>query len=166
MRDDDARRQSLAELHERRKQVIRLHKKQYGVMQIVELDRPELAGGADRHRSLRGRRRCRAQTERTRQEKRRGPETLNRARGPYSKTDRRKAARAVENGVRAVDPRRCGPADRKGVQDRLIGPRRRQISEALGLHAPEPIRRAYERSPEAVKTWLEKDYPAIAERAK
>ena len=37
MRDDDARRQSLAELHERRKQVIRLHKKQYGVMQIVEL---------------------------------------------------------------------------------------------------------------------------------
>ena len=36
MRDDDAR-QSLAELHERRKQVIRLHKKQYGVMQIVEL---------------------------------------------------------------------------------------------------------------------------------
>ena len=37
MRDDDARRQSLAELHERRKQAIRLHKKQYGVMQIVEL---------------------------------------------------------------------------------------------------------------------------------
>lgn len=37
MRDDDARIQSLAELHERRKQVIRLHKKQYGVMQIVEL---------------------------------------------------------------------------------------------------------------------------------
>jgi hypothetical protein len=33
MRDDDARRQSLAELHERRKQVIRLHKKQHGVMQ-------------------------------------------------------------------------------------------------------------------------------------
>ena len=37
MRENDARTQSLAELHERRKQVIRLHKKQYGVMQIVEL---------------------------------------------------------------------------------------------------------------------------------
>ena len=37
MRDDDARRQGLAELHERRKQVIRLHEKQCGVMQIVKL---------------------------------------------------------------------------------------------------------------------------------
>jgi hypothetical protein len=37
MRDNDARRQGLAELHERRKQAIRLHEKQYGVMQIVEL---------------------------------------------------------------------------------------------------------------------------------
>jgi transposase len=37
MRENDARIQSLAELHERRKQVIRLHKKQYGAMQIVEL---------------------------------------------------------------------------------------------------------------------------------
>ena len=37
MSDNDARNQSLAELHERRKQVIRLHKRQYGVMQIVEL---------------------------------------------------------------------------------------------------------------------------------
>ena len=37
MSEDDARTQSVAELHERRKQVIRLHKKQYGVMQIVEL---------------------------------------------------------------------------------------------------------------------------------
>ena len=37
MSDNDARNQSLAELHERRKQVVRLHKKQYGVMQIVEL---------------------------------------------------------------------------------------------------------------------------------
>jgi hypothetical protein len=35
--DRDARTKSLAELHERRKQVIRLHKRQYGVMQIVEL---------------------------------------------------------------------------------------------------------------------------------
>ena len=37
MSDNDARNQSLAELHERRKQVIRLHKRKFGVMQIVEL---------------------------------------------------------------------------------------------------------------------------------
>ena len=34
---NDTRTQSLAEVHERRKQVIRLQKKQYGAMQIVEL---------------------------------------------------------------------------------------------------------------------------------
>jgi hypothetical protein len=91
MRDDDARRQSLAELHERRKQVIRLHKKQYDVMQIVELtglswpavrtaiDLYE-AGGAP---ALKPKERGRKSGE--------GPETLSRARGPYSKTDRRKA---------------------------------------------------------------------------
>ena len=37
MSDNDARNQSLTELHERRKQVIRLHKRKFGVMQIVEL---------------------------------------------------------------------------------------------------------------------------------
>jgi transposase len=35
-----------------------------------------------------------------------------------------------------------------------------------GFTPQKPIRRAYERSPEAVKAWLEQDYPAIAERAK
>ena len=35
MSDQDARRQTLKELHARRKHVIRLHKKKYGVMQIV-----------------------------------------------------------------------------------------------------------------------------------
>jgi hypothetical protein len=34
---EDARHQSLDRLHERRKQVIRLHRQEYGVMQIVEL---------------------------------------------------------------------------------------------------------------------------------
>ena len=37
MSDNDAGHQSLAALHERRKQVIRLHKRKFGVMQIVEL---------------------------------------------------------------------------------------------------------------------------------
>lgn len=37
MEKDDARYLTLAQLHERRKQVVRLHRKGYGVMQIVEL---------------------------------------------------------------------------------------------------------------------------------
>ena len=37
MEKDDARYSMLEQLHERRKQVVRLHRKGYGVMQIVEL---------------------------------------------------------------------------------------------------------------------------------
>lgn len=37
MEKDDARYSTLEQLHERRKQVVRLHRKGYGVMQIVEL---------------------------------------------------------------------------------------------------------------------------------
>jgi transposase len=35
-----------------------------------------------------------------------------------------------------------------------------------GFTPQKPIRRAYEQSPAAVKTWLEQDYPVIAARAK
>ena len=35
-----------------------------------------------------------------------------------------------------------------------------------GFTPQKPIRRAYEQSPAAVKKWLDKDYPAIVERAK
>ncbi|MFO1385748.1 MAG: winged helix-turn-helix domain-containing protein [Chitinivorax sp.] len=37
MDKEDARKQSLEQLHERRKQVVRLHKRKLGIMQIVEL---------------------------------------------------------------------------------------------------------------------------------
>ena len=37
MEKDDARYSTLEQLHERRKQVVRLHRKSYGVMEIVEL---------------------------------------------------------------------------------------------------------------------------------
>jgi transposase len=39
MDKEDARYQTLEQLHERRKQVVRLHAKGYGVMRIVELSR-------------------------------------------------------------------------------------------------------------------------------
>lgn len=37
MDKEDARKQTLQQLHERRKQVVRMHKRQLGIMQIVEL---------------------------------------------------------------------------------------------------------------------------------
>jgi DNA-binding NarL/FixJ family response regulator len=37
MDKEDARNQTLAQLHERRKQVVRLHRKGHGVMRIVDL---------------------------------------------------------------------------------------------------------------------------------
>jgi hypothetical protein len=37
MDKEDARKQTLAQLHERRKQVVRLHNKGHKVMQIVEM---------------------------------------------------------------------------------------------------------------------------------
>jgi len=45
----------------------------------------------------------------------------------------------------------------------------RTVGEYLkrwGFTPQKPIKRAYEQSPQAVKTWLDKDYPAIATRAK
>lgn len=37
MDKEDARYQTMEQLHERRKQVVRLHRKGYGVMRVVEL---------------------------------------------------------------------------------------------------------------------------------
>ncbi len=39
MDKEDARKQTLAQLHERRKQVVRLHKRDMGVMQIVAMSK-------------------------------------------------------------------------------------------------------------------------------
>jgi transposase len=41
-----------------------------------------------------------------------------------------------------------------------------RLLHQLGLSAQRPLWRAYQQSPEAVKQWLEKDYPAIRRRAK
>ena len=41
-----------------------------------------------------------------------------------------------------------------------------RLLHQLGLSAQRPLWRAYQQNPEAVKRWLEKDYPAIRRRAK
>jgi hypothetical protein len=52
MDKEDARKQTLGELHARRKQVIRLYKRGHKVMQIVELTRAVLADGSNGDRPL------------------------------------------------------------------------------------------------------------------
>ena len=55
MEKDDARYSTLEQLHERRKQVVRLHRKGYGVMQIVELSGlsyPTVRAAIDRYEEI------------------------------------------------------------------------------------------------------------------
>jgi len=167
MSDQDARKQSLAELHERRKQVIRLHKKKYGVMQIVDLtglswpavraaiDLYEEGGMAalkpkDRGREPGGGRSLMpAQEEHIRKlivEKR--PEQL--------KMEFALWTRAAVGEL--IVERECGIK----LCVRAVG----NYLKRWGFTPQKPIARAYERRPEAIKKWLDDDYPAIAERAK
>jgi predicted transcriptional regulator len=100
------------ELHERRKQVIRLHKRKFGVMQIVELtglswpavrtaiDLYEAGGLAAIKPKDRGKK------------SREGRILTPDQEAHIQKLIVGKAARAVENGVRAVDAGGGRPADR------------------------------------------------------
>src|SRR6516162_298649 len=143
MRDDDARRQSLAELHERRKQVIRLHKKQYGVMQIVELtglswpavrtaiDLYEAGGTAALEPKERGRKSGEGRKLSTEQEAHiqkliveKRPEQLKME---FALWTRAAVGQLIEREFKIA------------------------LSVRGGFTPQKPIRRAYERSPEAVK---------------
>ena len=88
MSEHDARSQSLAELHERRKQVIRLHKKSYGVMQIVALTNlswPAVRAAIDLYEA--GGMAALKPKERGKKS-RRGPQPDARSGGAYSQADR------------------------------------------------------------------------------
>jgi hypothetical protein len=146
MSDHDARYQNLAALHERRKQVIRLHKKQYGVMQIVELthlswsavraaiDLYEAGGMAALKPKPRGKKGGEGRSLTPDQEAHirklivdQRPEQLKM---DFALSERLSLTMNVRFG-------RCRrrPADRAGIPDRVVGARRWQVSETLGLHA-------------------------------
>jgi transposase len=166
MSDNDARNQSLAELHERRKQVIRLHKKQFGVMQIVELtglswpavrtaiDLYETGGLAAIKPKERGKKSGEGRKLSPDQEAHiqkliadKRPEQL--------KMDFALWTRAA---VGELIERECGVR----LCVRAVG----NYLKRWGFTPQKPIKRAYERRPEAIQKWLDDDYPAIAERAK
>ncbi|MCS6764170.1 MAG: IS630 family transposase [Candidatus Protistobacter heckmanni] len=166
MEKEDARYQKLEQLHERRKQVVRLHRKGYGVMAIAELtglsypaarlaiDLYEEGAAAalkphPRARTPGDGRRLNADQEeairRTICDKR--PEQLKMI---YALWSRQAVAELILN--------------RYGIKlaVRTMG----LYLERWGFTPQKPMKKAYEQSPAAVKKWLDEDYPVIAACAK
>ena len=166
MEKENARKQTLEQLHERRKQVVRLHKKALGVMQIVSmtgLSYPAVracidlfdAGGWPAIRpALRGRSPGVGRTltqaqedsiQRTIIDKR--PEQLKM---DFFLWSRAAVALLIE-------------------QEYAIKLHVRSVGKYLkrwGFTPQKPIKRAYEQNPVAVQAWLEGEYPGIEQRAR
>ncbi|CUA99143.1 IS630 family transposase [Thiomonas bhubaneswarensis] len=166
MDKEDARYQKLEQLHERRKQVVRLHVRSVPVMQIVALtglSYPTVrkaidlfaAGGwaalkpAARGRSAGQGRLLKPEQEafvrRTICDKR--PEQLKME---FALWTRAAVMQFIERefGVK--------------LSIRATG----EYLRRWGLTPQKPIKRAYEQRPEAVRQWLEHEYPAIERRAR
>ena len=165
MDKEDARFQKLEQLHERRKQVVRLHRAGHGVMAVVALTglsypavRKALdlyeAGGAA---ALKPRRRGRSTGEgrslspeqeaavrRTICDKR--PEPLKMA---FALWTRAAVVQLIEQ--------QCGIK----LSVRAVG----NYLARWGFTPQKPIKRAYEQRPEAVQQWLQQAYPAIEQHA-
>jgi len=166
MDKEDARYQKLEQLHERRKQVVRLHLRGTAVMQIASLtglsyptvrNAIELYDGggwpalkpAPRGRDPgEGRRLSRDQEDSIRHticDKR--PEQLKME---FALWTRAAVMQLIERqfGIR--------------LSVRTTG----EYLRRWGFTPQKPIKRAYEQRPEAVKQWIEQSYPAIEQRAK
>ena len=166
MEKENARKQTLEQLHERRKQVVRLHKKAMGVMQIVSLtglshpgvraciDLFEVGGWPAIRPALRGRtpglgRALSAAQEEDIQriiiDKR--PEQLKM---DFFLWSRAAVGQLIEQeyGIK--------------LHVRSIG----KYLKRWGFTPQKPIKRAYEQNPEAVQAWLAGEYPGIEQRAR
>jgi transposase len=166
MSDHDARHHSLAALHERRKQVIRLHKKKYGVMQIVELthlswsavrgaiDLYEAGGMASLKPKPRGKKGGEGRSL--------TPEQESHIRKLIADQRPEQLKMNFALWTRAAVGQLIAREYQITLSVRGVG----KYLKRWGFTPQKPIRKAYEQSPEAVKKWMEEDYPAITERAK
>ena len=166
MEKENARRQTLEQLHERRKQVVRLHKKGMKIMQIVAMtglsyppvraaiDLFEAGGWAAVRPAPRGRSRGDGRVLSAVQEDAvqrliidKRPEQLKM---DFSLWSRAAVGQLIEQefGIK--------------LQVRSIG----KYLTRWGFTPQRPIKRAYEQSPEAVQNWLQGEYPAIEQRAR
>jgi len=166
MDTEDARRISPAEQHERRRQVIRAYKRKVNKRQIARevglsysatckvIDRFKAGGLAALAPRLRGRRAGDKRVLTPAQEAliRR---TICDRRPEQLKMDFALWSRAA---VMQLIERECGIS----LQVRSVG----KYLARWGFTPQKPIKRAYEPSPQAVRTWLDEQYPIIAARAK
>jgi transposase len=163
---EDARHQTLQQLHERRKQVVRLHREGFGVMRIVELtglsyptvrsaiDGFEAGGMAAIKPSRRGKTSGQGRTLSPVQEQAiqklicdKRPEQLKM---DFALWNRAAVMQLIEREY--------------GIQLSVRG-----VGNYLsrwGFTPQKPIKKAYEQQPEAVKAWLDEHYPAIEARAR
>ncbi|KKW68004.1 endonuclease DDE [Lampropedia cohaerens] len=166
MDHDDARRLSPAEQHERRRQVIRAWKRGIKKRQIGRdvglsysavckiIDRYEAEGAKSLLPRTRGRKTGEQRVLNAQQEAHiqrliceRRPEQLKMDFALWSRP-----------AVQQLIERECGIH----LHVRSVG----KYLARWGFTPQKPIRRAYEQSPQAVKAWLDDEYPAIAKRAK
>ncbi|SCC91520.1 transposase [Thiomonas sp. X19] len=166
MDNDDARRLTSAEQHERRRQVVRAHQRGRTRTQIAAdvglsytavsktIDRYEAGGMAALAPQRRGRRQGQQRVLSAEQEARL-QQMICDHRPEQLKMDFALWSRAA---VMQLIERECGMA----LQVRSVG----KSLARWGFTPQKPIRRAYEQSPAAVLAWLDTQYPALAERAK
>lgn len=166
MDKEDARYQRLEQLHERRKQVARLHVKGRGVMEIVELtglsypavrraiDLFEAAGASALKPAPRGREKGQGRSLNAEQEEAvrrticdKRPEQLKME---FALWNRAAVMQLIEReyGIKLSI---------RGVGNYL---------SRWGFTPQKPIKKAYEQRPEAVQAWLDEAYPEIEKRAK
>ncbi|MCS6762918.1 MAG: IS630 family transposase [Candidatus Protistobacter heckmanni] len=166
MEKEDARYQKLEQLHERRKQVVRLHRKGYGVMAIAELtglsypaarlaiDLYEEGGAA----ALKPHPRARTPGD-----------------GRRLNVDQEEAIRRTICDKRPEQLKMESALWTRGAvmlfieQEYAVKLSIRAVGDYLkrwGFTPKKPIKRAYEQRPESVKQWIDQEYPAIEKRAK
>jgi transposase len=166
MEKEDARYQTLEQLHERRKQVVRMHLKGIKIMAIVAMsglcyqavrDTLDLfgQGGWPAIRPAgRGRERGQGRLLSDEQER-----VVQRAiidkRPEQLKLDFYLWSRSA---VAQLIEQECGLT----LSERTVG----KYLKRWGFTPQKPIKKAYEQRPEAVKAWLDEHYPAIAAQAK
>ena len=166
MEKEDARKQSREVLHERRRQVIRLHRKGMPVMQIVEhsglswyavnaaISAYLTAGAAALKPAARGKKPGNGRMLSESQERAvrqiicdKRPEQLKME---FALWNRAAVMQLIE--------RECGiTLSVRGVGNYL---------KRWGFTPQKPIKKAYEQRPEAVQAWLDQQYPEIERRAK
>ena len=166
MDKEDARYQTLEQLHERRKQVIRLHKRGIKVMELVQmsglsypavrkvLDLFEQGGWPAIKPAGRGRTKGDARLLTPEQEVH-IQKTICDKRPEQLKMDFFLWSRAA---VMQLIEQECGL--KLGVS--TVG----KYLARWGFTPQKPIKKAYEQRPEAVKAWLDEHYPAIEAKAK